>query len=278
MTNAQSYLAQFAVNSGAPKADFDLLASEALFGWREIRSRLNDGQECLEIGAGPGLLAALAAECRSIEVDALEPTAEGFSFSSPVLDRVVADPPSGLNVIRSDIESFETEKQYDFIWSLNVFEHLSDWREALIKTRSLLKANGCAIILCPNYDVLYEPHFRLPIFGSKTRTQRLFAKRIAAYEDKHGCHGLWNSINMIGVRDIRRLARDKGIDISFDRTLIVRMFERLDHDEQLASRQRWLRPITRFFGALQIHRVWSALPVDTHPYIAIIVTAKDGSS
>ena len=41
-----------------------------------------------------------------------------------------------------DLNSFETDKKFDLIYCINVFEHINDWKHFLYKVGNLLKENG----------------------------------------------------------------------------------------------------------------------------------------
>ena len=72
------------------------------------------------------------------------------------------------------IEKFSTKENFDLIFSINVFEHVRDWKKYIEQTNRLLKDNGLNIIFAPNYDFPYEPHFVLPIIINKTITEFFF--------------------------------------------------------------------------------------------------------
>jgi len=65
------------------------------------------------------------------------------------------------SVIKSNIDSFETEKRFDTILMFEVLEHLENPKRSLQKIVKLLKDNGKIIITTPNkliYDIL--DHFK----------------------------------------------------------------------------------------------------------------------
>lgn len=65
------------------------------------------------------------------------------------------------SVIKSNIDSFETEKRFDTILMLEVLEHLENPKRSLQKIVKLLNDNGKIIITTPNkfiYDIL--DHFK----------------------------------------------------------------------------------------------------------------------
>lgn len=251
----------------------DVLEAEARFGWDEVSPYVKPNDRCLEIGAGSCLLSAMAAS-RVASVTALEPLSQTFSLSEPILDAVGRQGLSNMSIERTTLYDFEPEEGFDFIWSLNTFEHLDDWRSGVLKTLSLLKAGGRAIILCPNYNIPYESHFGIPILGSTTATRRLFGRSIARFEAEHRCDGLWDSLNFIKASEVGRFARVQGIDLTFDRSATIRMFDRFATDRHLADRHAILGPLVGFVQAKGLHRIWRALPDRFHPYMAIHIDRR----
>jgi SAM-dependent methyltransferase len=254
-------------------AYFELLKAEALFGVSELEAYWHETAHCLEIGAGPGLLALLAAEYGVAHVDSVEPIAAGFSISEPILKEVMASGLPNLSVHRNGIEDFRPAMQYDIIWAVNVFEHLPDWRGALLKTRSMLAPGGKAILLFPNYDIPYEPHFKLPLIGGRSFARRVLGAQIERQEADYGESGLWDSLNFIKASELIRFAWKEGIHLSIDKTITVRMFERLRDDAELKARQGILSLPAALFRFLRLHRLWASLPAITQPYLRVVISA-----
>lgn len=265
--------AQLASFRAANPDMFNLYSSEAIFGWREVGEDILNCRRGLEIGAGAGLLSYLAAQQSGGVIEGIEPVAEGFGSAEAILESVEQIAPDNLRLHRCRLDDFNASTKFDLIWSVNVFEHLPDWRSALLKTRDLLSADGKAILLFPNYDIPYEPHFRLPLIGGRHVARRTFARCIDRYETAVGGHGLWDSLNFIKASDLRQFAREKNLNIEIDKSITVRMFERLNEDDQLKARQGiWSLPAT-LFRLLRLHHLWAALPNVTQPYLRVILYA-----
>ena len=114
----------------------------------------------LEIGCGIGiLLAAIKEKYPNISLEGIEPYKGGFDRLKATKSLI----PNNIGIKYLKFEDFEPKK-YDIIYSVNVFEHLSDWKLYLDKTEDWLKPKGVNIILCPNYSFPYESHFRIPYF------------------------------------------------------------------------------------------------------------------
>ena len=78
--------------------------------------------------------------------------------------------PKSIGIRNLRFEDFKPRKKYDIIYSVNVFEHLLDWKLYIDKTKEWLKPQGVNIILCPNYSFPYESHFKIPILLNKEIT------------------------------------------------------------------------------------------------------------
>ena len=255
------------LDGGGPVCDFGCLRNEALFGLSVLGEEIRRNDTCLEVGSGPGLLAYMLAR-RGIKVDALDPVANGFETFEPVRQLVEKKKPECLTFLRMGIEELQASGSYDFIYSINVFEHLLDWRAGLLCVYSALKPGGVAHILCPNYDVPVESHFKVPILYSKEWTRRIFAKWIRTYEQRERCPGLWDSVNLIQASEVYQFCYTNGMQIEFDRRIVPLMMRRLGSDEEFTM--RW-RSVARFLGRMGsnrgVQRLLSNLPISMQPYV-----------
>jgi SAM-dependent methyltransferase len=254
---------------------FRLSDEEADFGFSEVSRLLRGrtrGLACLEVGTGPGLLLAkLTAAFPDCTFEGIEPIGSGFSKTEAPLAEVVRL--TGITVHRCGYEQFAPGRSYDLIYSVNVFEHVRDWRHYLTWAHGLLAPQGRALILCPNYAFPWEPHFRIPTVINKAITQRLFAQTIAAYERDHDYAGLWASLNYVTKREVLRYARAAGLHVASDETVMRRMFQRLFTDPAFASRQRALAGLAKLFYRLGITRILEAPGLRLlSPFMALTLT------
>ena len=171
--------------------------------------------------------------------------------------------------IRQDIENFEPNERYDFIWSINVFEHLDNWREGIAKVHSLLNDGGRCLILCPNYFIPYEPHFSLPIIGGKSLTHSLFRNRIARHENSRNAEGLWDSLNLITAGKVLSYCKSQNIQVSLDATVMRRVYRRFSSSDDIGKRHGWIGWLVKFFEKVGITRIASSIPPSFQPYMAI---------
>jgi 2-polyprenyl-3-methyl-5-hydroxy-6-metoxy-1,4-benzoquinol methylase len=243
---------------------------EALFALAELGSEVVAGQRCLEIGAGNGLFTHLLASAGVI-VDALEPVGPGFDHIRGTLAFVAARHPERVRLLDSQIEDLDATGSYDLALSVNVFEHIDDWRVAIRRTVAALKPGGRAVILCPNYDVPYESHFGIPIVLGKSMTHRLFRATIARYEREYDCAGLWRSLNFISGTELRRFCREQGYSCSFDSTIVPRLFRRVIDDQGFRSRRGALAYVLAAAEHCRVPRLWRHLPLGLQPYLRVTI-------
>ncbi len=241
---------------------FTLCDEEATFGFSEIAPLVaahiakngGKGVRCLEIGSGPGLLLGRLQrrfpECR---LEGLEPVGSGFAKTEGPLAIIAAR--AGLTIHRMGYEEFTPAHPYALVFSINVFEHVADWRDYLTRTHGWLAPGGESVILCPNYAFPWEPHFRLPLVGGKESTHRLFARAIAHYENTQDYAGLWASLNFVTKGQVLAFARARGLSLTSDESVMGRVFGRLFTDPAFARRQRALAGAAKLFYRLGLTRV-----------------------
>lgn len=127
--------------------------------------------EILEIGGG---ILALAIQLASegFKVTTIEPVGEGFSsisFMMDIFSEISKTENLSFNLKKSPIEECIFDHKFDFIFSINVMEHLKNPYSILIQLVELLKQRANYRFFCPNYDFPYEPHFGKWLFSRKDR-------------------------------------------------------------------------------------------------------------
>lgn len=254
------------------------IRQEAQFGRREIEEYIRElpaGANVLEIGSGTGyLIATLASAYPKLNFFGIEPIGQGFQEFDRVLTRM-EDAVGNLTIYRAAIESFEPPEAWpgaDLIFSVNVFEHLDDWRVGLDQSMALLTARGKAVILCPNYSFPYEPHFAIPVLVTPAITRRVFSSKIEAIEASLAAEGLWKSLNFIKIPQVAKHAARQGYAVRFDNTILSRMLKRLRGDPEFASRQRLLAPVAILADRLGAGWISTKLPARVSPYLKAVLT------
>ena len=101
---------------------------------------LADGQAILELGCGWGSLAlSTARRFPNAEITAVS---NSHSQREYIEHAAASRGLKNLRVITSDMNVFDTERQFDRIVSVEMFEHMMNWRELMIRVRSWLKPDG----------------------------------------------------------------------------------------------------------------------------------------
>jgi len=101
---------------------------------------LADGQSVLELGCGWGSLSLwMAANYPRSTITAVSNSA---SQRASILADARALGLANLFVVTADMNAFETARRYDRIVSVEMFEHMSNWRALLERAAGWLKADG----------------------------------------------------------------------------------------------------------------------------------------
>jgi cyclopropane-fatty-acyl-phospholipid synthase len=101
---------------------------------------LADGQSILELGCGWGALSLwMARQFPNSEVTAVSNSRSQRHY---IEAEAAARGLSNLHVITADMNVFAPERQVDRIVSVEMFEHMMNWRELMTRVRSWLAPNG----------------------------------------------------------------------------------------------------------------------------------------
>jgi 2-polyprenyl-3-methyl-5-hydroxy-6-metoxy-1,4-benzoquinol methylase len=253
---------------------FEVFAQEAIYGrqWLEPSLKeLNPGDAILEVGSGLMLLGCqLVSE--GYRVTALEPIGEGFSDFLE-LQNIILDyaQKKGIapNVEIIKIEELSTKNFYNFAFSINVMEHISDIEQAIINIGSALKYNASYRFICPNYIFPYEPHFNIPIFFSKKLTNWLFKDKITHNTRMSNPIELWNSLNWINVLKINKIIKkNPNLTNYYNRHMLEKLLSRITYDNEFASRRSgWMRRLISIFVFFKLHKLSVLVPITLQPII-----------
>lgn len=105
---------------------------------------LGEGQTILELGCGWGSLSLFMAErFPSARITAVSNSTSQRAYIEAEADRRGL---SNLRVITADMNAFEAPGLFDRIVSVEMFEHMANWRPLLARLRQWLKPDGRALI------------------------------------------------------------------------------------------------------------------------------------
>jgi 2-polyprenyl-3-methyl-5-hydroxy-6-metoxy-1,4-benzoquinol methylase len=227
-----------------------------------VEPHLQPGARILEIGSGIGFFAGFLSG-QGFDVVELEPVGAGFEFIGAARAALALDDrPDHLDI---GVEALDAEMhgRFDVVYSLNVLEHVPDWRVALDSAGSVLAPDGTMCQSCPNYSFPYEPHFGIPLLPVRPWvTARLLPQRITDSD-------LWRSLNWVTLKGVRQWAEGHGYSIDFEAGRLADALERLSTDAQFANRHsRSLGVIARTARRLGVFSVLRKVPASwTSPMV-----------
>jgi len=216
----------------AAAAFLKTLQLEARFGLNLILSKLSHDKKTLEVGAGIGLLAGYLNTC-GYQISALEPGLGGFGVSAALATAVFSRPDfSSLHRLDLPAEKLDAalHGRFDFIYSINVLEHIPDLENAVRGMGAVLENRGEMVHTCPNYFVPYEPHFGIPLVPLAPRFMVNFLPKLKDSE-------LWQSLNFITAARLKRACRAQGLMMNLEPGVMLRTFSRFDSDSEFRRRQ-----------------------------------------
>ena len=229
---------------------------------------LNPKAEILEVGAG---ILALSIQLASegFKLTAVEPVGEGFEGISYLmklfLDQAKIEKVS-FRLVETPIENCLYQEKFDFIFSINVMEHLKDPYSVLLKITKNLKNGAKYRFVCPNYDFPYEPHFQKWIFARKNHSFNLLRLNLETNEMQvSDSLSLLKSLNYITLRKIARFARNNDIQITANKKTFFALLSRAGSDVILRNRHQGLVPLLRLLVFFKFHYLARIVPATLQP-------------
>ncbi|MEP6968451.1 MAG: cyclopropane-fatty-acyl-phospholipid synthase family protein, partial [Pseudomonadota bacterium] len=101
---------------------------------------LRDGQAVLELGCGWGSLSLWMA--RNYPRSAITSVSNSYSQRAAIEAEAQARGLTNLTVITADMNDFQTPETFDRVVSVEMFEHMSNWRALLARVAGWLKPEG----------------------------------------------------------------------------------------------------------------------------------------
>lgn len=232
--------------------------SEAAVGLSLLEGIDLTGKRVLEVGAGIGIV-SLVLHRQGIEVMPIEPGRGGFDLNAQIgfllRDRLSVRDLAYLSLGAEELRPAD-HGQFDVIFSVNVLEHIPDLDSAIEAMCCVLKPNGVMRHTCPNYLVPYEPHFGVPPVPFLPRLTAWLLPKARGTE-------LWESLNFVTLRQMKRAFSRHGLDCRFAPGTMYKAFVRLDADEKYRERQGGHRIVAianSLLRRLGLLRLIAALP------------------
>ena len=254
----------------------DFVLTDVLFAFKEIYSLIDDKKvsNILEIGSGTGILLKELSRIFSEKTfHGLDPHQRGF-YNYEKISKKISN--NNLLIFNDELETFSSTESYDLIFSFNVFEHLEDQKIYIKKIDNLLKKDGKSVILCPNYDFPYEPHFIIPIIYNKNITYKFFKKKITDHEKITGEKGLWDGLNFCSKKKLKKYLIRNDYQFNFDQGIKDRLLQRIDDDKSLyfEKRQGIVAKIAKIAKKLKLDKFIFNFLMIPFPYMKIIIKKR----
>ncbi len=263
----------------APKyiESWNTYLNEAKWGWDFISpsiSALPAGSRVFELGAGPQALAAQVASQEMI-VTAIEPSGSGFSIMAELGEKVnalAAKSNITYTVIDATGEEYVNCNFFDFAYSINVMEHVSDINSVLDNVLSSLNVGGAYQFVCPNYAFPFEPHFNFPTLVHKGLTDMVIRKKAIKTSTVSDAEGLWSSLNWITQRKVKKWAKEKdNVSVVFSHRALQMYISRAQNDPIFVQRHKILSQMSMKISPLLL-AISKLVPKSISPFIDVRIT------
>lgn len=221
----------------------------------------------LEIGAGAGIVSACLA-MYGAHVTMVEPSTGVFGYHHAICTELFKALHLKAHLINTPIEDISAQQQYDFIFSINVLEHISNVDRAFSVMLTSLADDGIMFHMCPNYIVPYEPHVGVLLVP-------FFPKLSFAVSKKLKSHPVSSMLTFITVPQIKKLAKKYGLTVRFFPDVMYQSFMRLVTDSEFKKRQSGL-PLFAFrvLQSLHLLKITKFLPVCLQTPVAFEMRKK----
>ena len=202
-------------------------------------ANLNSGSYVIEVGSGIGLLSLHLASL-GFEVTAFEPQSSGFDQMNAMRTLISENwKPSAPNVEFREASLNQTtqlEKVADYIFAINVIEHVHDFEELITHAVKAKTPEATMRIVCPNYSIPYEPHFNIPIIFTKGITQFIFGHKIRSSKIPNSVE-FWRDLSWPTQRGLKKILNSKGWHVEFSRDATNEYLKRVFNDSDFIARK-----------------------------------------
>ena len=202
-------------------------------------ANLNPGSYLIEVGSGIGLL-SLHLASMGFQVTAFEPQSSGFNQMN-VMRSLISEnwKPSAPNVEFREASLNQTtqlEKLADYIFAINVIEHVHDFEELITQAVKAKTPDATMRIVCPNYSIPYEPHFNIPIVFTKRITEFIFRHKIRNSNIPNSGE-FWRDLSWPTQRGLKKILKSKGWHVEFSRDATNEYLNRVFTDSDFILRK-----------------------------------------
>jgi 2-polyprenyl-3-methyl-5-hydroxy-6-metoxy-1,4-benzoquinol methylase len=231
---------------------------------------LNKNKKILEVGGGIHLLTDYL-DSLGYDISSVEPG--GFRDCINDLKNQITYRPN-LKIYKTTLEQFSSKEKFDFIFSMNVLEHVDNIEKHILCCIKFLKdENSLLFIQCPNYTFPFEPHFYkwfIPFFPKFTFTYLRKKNLIKTLGEKRYSETLKNLNFNCSYFKIKKL----NLSIKFINPW-GDIFDRLDYDPIFRKRLLANSTVKLFYKLIKFFKIQKILnciyPVAFAPYLLMQV-------
>ena len=202
-------------------------------------ANLISGSYVIEVGSGIGLLSLHLASL-GFEVTAFEPQSSGFNQMNAMRSFISENwKPSAPQVEFREASLNQTtqlEKLADYIFAINVIEHVHDFEELITQAVKAKTPEATMRIVCPNYSIPYEPHFNIPIIFTKRITKFIFGHKIHNSKIPDSDE-FWGDLSWPTQKKLKRILKSKGWNVEFSRDATHEYLNRAFSDSDFIVRK-----------------------------------------
>jgi len=222
-----------------------------------VEAHLRTEGRMLEVGAGLCLF-SLFLRREGYEITALEPAMGGYSLFDTLRSLIIElHPDVMLPMLTCPAGELNATQHgsFDLVFSNNVIEHIPDWQAAFLSMMGMLGEGGYMLHACPNYSLPYEPHYGVPVL----RRFPSLSKRLFLSENADG--EIWDSLNFISHRQVRRFAVQHDFTVVFTRGLIYQALARVQSDPLFRQRHKgFVASVADFLASTGMLKLLRYLP------------------
>jgi 2-polyprenyl-3-methyl-5-hydroxy-6-metoxy-1,4-benzoquinol methylase len=235
--------------------------------------QLKPGSKILEIGGGVLALAVQLAN-EGFQVTSVEPAGNGFE-EIPFLMQLYSNLDKkleNLQVITLPIEECEFKSQFNYIFSINVMEHLHDPYVVAMNIVNYLDEGAKYRFFCPNYNFPYEPHFSKWIFSRKN--EAFFLKIENARNSslrEQDIEGLYRSLNFITFSKFNTEVKKANVRVKANQLAFFEIVTRALQDNSLSQRHPGLIRLVKILDRFGMLNVFKIIPVHFQPIMDVEV-------
>ena len=237
-------------------------------------NNLNTNSKILEVGAGClALSVQLASE--GYDVTAVEPIGIGFSPLKFLLEsylELTSTERIPITFLNTKIEDYNNLELFDYVFSINVMEHVEDLELVIKSILSLMKPESVYRINCPNYNFPYEPHFGKWLWKRNNSafvlSKSSLSENILRQDDKLG---LLLSLNYITLKKIRSISNNFGCKMNIDTDALYSLVTRSLNDPELQSRHRPMMRLVKTLKITGLTKILKLWPPNFQPTISATI-------